>query len=140
MPNSEWQILLVDDNKDICEMMTLLLGLADFKVSFAQTMAEGWRLAQSNSFDLCLLDSQLPDGSGYDLCRQIRDFAPDLPVVFYSGHAYETDRQQGLAAGAQAYLVKPNDMSHIEAVMSQLIAAGREPMLMRYPQNAREQI
>ncbi len=140
MASSQRRVLLVDYNYDTCEMMTLFLGLSDFKVSFAQTMAEGWRLAQSKSFDLCLLDSRLPDGSSYDLCRQIRAFAPDLPVVFYSSDAHETDREQGLAAGAQAYLVKPNDLNRIEEVMSQLIAKGREPKLMRYPQNAREQI
>lgn len=89
-------------------------------------------MAQSNHFDLCLLDSQLPDGSGYDLCRRIRALAPDLPVVFYSGHAYETDRQQGLAAGAQEYLIKPNDLDRIEEVIDKLIAVGGEPRLMPY--------
>ena len=129
---SQRQVLLVDASYDTCEMMTLLLGLSNFKVRFAHTLAEGWRMAQSNHFDLCLLDSQLPDGSGYDLCRRIRALAPDLPVVFYSGHAYETDRQQGLAAGAQAYLIKPNDLNRIEEVMDKLIAVGGEPRLMPY--------
>lgn len=126
MPMSQRQILLVDDNYDTCEMMTLFLGLSDFKVRYAQTMAEGWRMAQSKSFDLCLLDSQLPDGSGYDLCRQIRTMSPTLPVVFYSGDAFDTDRQQGLAAGAQAYLVKPNDLDRIEGLIRRLTVAGGE--------------
>ena len=89
-------------------------------------------MAQSNHFDLCLLDSQLPDGSGYDLCRRIHALAPDLPIVFYSGHAYETDRQHALAAGAQAYLIKPNDLDRIEEVMDKVIAEGKEPRLMPY--------
>jgi DNA-binding response OmpR family regulator len=63
------QILLVDDHEDMCEMMTLFLGFSDYQVHAAQTMAEGWQLAQSRAFDLCLLDSRLPDGRGYELCR-----------------------------------------------------------------------
>ncbi len=121
MPLHQKQILLVDDHQDTCEMMTFLLGFSNYKVWSAQTMAEGWRLARDRFFDLCLLDSRLPDGSGYELCRRIHALAPDLPVVFYSGEAYEKDRQQGLAAGAQAYLVKPNDLDNVEGVIGALV-------------------
>ncbi len=124
------QILLVDADRDTCEMMTLFLGLShyNYKVRFAQTMAAGWRMARDRYFDLCLLDSRLPDGSGYELCRRIHDMAPELPVVFYSGDAYDIHRQQGLAAGAQAYLVKPNDLDRIADVIGELIAEGRESL------------
>lgn len=127
MQVTQRQILLVDDNQDTCEMMTLWFGSMDYTVTSAQTMADGWRLAQSKFFDLCLLDSRLGDGSGYELCQRICAAIPALPVVFYSGCAYETDRQQGLAAGAQAYLVKPNDMDRIEGVISQLMAEVGAP-------------
>ena len=122
MQPSQRQLLLVDDNQDMCELMTMWFDPTDYSVTFARTMAEGWKLAQSKGFDLCLLDSKLPDGSGYELCQQICASIPNLPVVFYSGCAYETDRQQGLAAGAQAYLVKPNDIDRIEGVIRKLIA------------------
>ena len=115
------QILFVDDNHDTCEMMMLWFNPTNYFVTAARTMAEGWKLAQSRSFDLCLLDSTLPDGSGYELCQLICAGIPNLPVVFYSGCAYDQDRQQGLAAGASAYLVKPNDLDRIEAVIGRLI-------------------
>ncbi len=121
MQVSERQILLVDDNHDACEMMKEWFSPA-YMITSAQSMAEGWELARSKSFDLCLLDSRLPDGSGYELCQRICADLPDLPVVFYSGCAFEEDRQQGLAAGARAYLVKPNDLDRIEEVVSRLIA------------------
>ncbi len=121
MQVSQRQILFVDDNQDACEMMMLWFNPTNYIVTAARTMAEGWKLAQSRSFDLCLLDSTLPDGSGYELCQLICAGIPNLPVVFYSGHAYDKDRQQGMAAGASAYLVKPNDLDRIEEVISKLI-------------------
>ena len=120
MQVSERQILLVDDNNDACEMMKVWFSPA-YMITSAQSMAEGWKLAQSNYFDLCLLDSRLPDGSGYELCQRICADIPNLPVVFYSGCAFDEDRQQGLAAGASAYLVKPNDLDRIEGVISSLL-------------------
>ena len=122
MQVSERQILLVDDNNDTCEMMKEWFSPTAYQVTSAQSMAEGWKLAQSNYFDLCLLDSRLPDGSGYELCQRICADLPDLPVVFYSGCAFDEDREQGLAAGARAYLVKPNDLDRIEGVISSLLA------------------
>lgn len=121
MQVSQRQILLVDDNQDTCDMMTLWFRSTEYTVTSAQTMAEGWRLAQSKLFDLCLLDSRLSDGSGYELCQRICDVIPNLPVVFYSGCAYEKDRQQGLAAGARAYLVKPNDLDKLVEIISALL-------------------
>ena len=99
MQISQRQLLLVDENQDMCEMMTMWFNRTDYSVTFALTMAEGWKLAQSQYFDLCLLDSRLPDGSGYELCQQICASIPDLPVVFYSGSAYDADRQQGAGSG-----------------------------------------
>jgi DNA-binding response OmpR family regulator len=55
-----------------------------------------------------MLDSRFPDGDGLDLCRGLREYAPNTPIVFYSGDARETDKQKGLSAGASAYLVKPD--------------------------------
>ncbi|HEX4951453.1 MAG TPA: response regulator [Blastocatellia bacterium] len=126
MQVTQRQILLVDDNQDTCEMMLLWFSPTHYRVTTAQTMTEGWRLAQSKHFDLCLLESQLPDGSGYELCQRICAITPDVPVVFYSACAYEKDRQQGLAAGGRAYLVKPDDLMRIEEVIGKLIAEVRE--------------
>ena len=118
---SERQILLVDDDDATCEMMKLWFNPENYLVTSAQSMAEGWKLAQSTNFDLCLLDSRLPDGSGYELCERICADIPALPVVFYSGCAFDEDRRLGMEAGARAYLVKPNDLERIESVISSII-------------------
>lgn len=101
-------ILYADDNEDACFMLSTLLGMSDIDVMPARSIKEAFQSAQSKHFDLYLLDNRFSDGSGLELCRQLHEFNPQTPIVFYSGDAYESDRQKGLAAGANAYLFKPD--------------------------------
>jgi DNA-binding response OmpR family regulator len=82
-------------------------------------------LAVSQQFDLYLLDSWLPDGSGLDLCKRIRTFDTATPILFYSAAAYEADREQALKSGAQAYLVKPSHPSELCNLVTSLIESHR---------------
>jgi CheY-like chemotaxis protein len=102
-----YRVLYAEDNEDACDMLTALLGFSGIDVLCAYTVKEAFQQAQNERFDVYLLDSRFPDGDGLELCRQLRELHPQIPIVFYSSNAYETDRQAGLAAGAQAYLVKP---------------------------------
>lgn len=136
MQDHSKQILLVDDDQDSCDMMKLLLEFDDYQVSYALTLAEGWRMAKSRHFDLCLLDTRLPDGNGYDLCRRIRILAPDLPIVFFSAEAYEKHRLRGLAAGAKAYLTKPNGLDHLAEVIGALIEDQKVNHTMGHEDNS----
>jgi DNA-binding response OmpR family regulator len=101
------RILYVDDNEDAGLMLSILLGYEGIDVLPALTIAEAIREAKNNKFDAYLLDSRFQDGSGYSLCRQLLEINPHVPVVFYSGDGGSTDKKMGLAAGAGAYLVKP---------------------------------
>jgi len=103
---SQLRVLCVD-NDDTCELLSTILGFSKIKVISAFTVADAWRLAQAEPFDLYLLETRLSDGDGFELCRRLHQFAPRTPIVFYSAEAYEVDRQKGLTAGATAYLVKP---------------------------------
>lgn len=106
-PLKHTRVLYADDDEDSRFMVSTMLGFADIEVTTAQTIAEAWRLGQDGNFDLYLLDSRFPDGSGLDLCRLLREYAPQTPVLFYSGDVYEKDVRSGLAAGADGYLAKP---------------------------------
>lgn len=106
--HNRYRVLYVEDDEDACFMLSTLLGFSDIDVSVARSVREAYQLAQNERFDLYLLDNEFPNGSGLELCRQLREFNPQTPIVFYSGNAYETDKQKGLAAGANAYLVKPD--------------------------------
>jgi DNA-binding response OmpR family regulator len=114
-------ILYIEDHEDTLELVSLVLRQFNFDVITCSTIEAGIKLAQSRTFDLYLLDSWLPDGSGLDLCRKIREFDKGTPIVFYSAAAYEEDRQGALQSGAQAYLVKPSQTSELGSLVSSLI-------------------
>lgn len=102
-------------------MLTHLLGRSNYEVVTAASIHEALRLIESEEFDLYVLDKRLPDGSGLDLCRRFNVVTPHIPVIFYSGDAYELHRQEGLCAGAEAYVSKPEIDKLIETV-EQLLA------------------
>lgn len=101
------RILYAENDEDAGFMLSTLLGFADIDVSLARSVKKAFEDAQTEYFDAYLLESRFSDGSGLELCRRLHEFAPQTPIVFYSADAYKTDKQEGLAAGAKAYLVKP---------------------------------
>jgi DNA-binding response OmpR family regulator len=119
------RVLCVEDHKDTCELLRMIL--ANHTLVFVGNFADGLFSARRRYFDLYLLDNWLPDGSGVELCRRIREFDPHTPILFCSGAAYEHDREEALSAGAQAYLVKPVAPDKIEKTVSELfISAERK--------------
>ena len=100
-------ILYADDNQDSRDLVSMICQLADIEIVVAGTVEEALQISQSRKFDLFLLDSRFPDGSGLDLCRRLREYAPAAPILFLSGNAYEADVKNGLSAGADEYLIKP---------------------------------
>ena len=115
------RVLCVEDDADTCMMLRDLLGLIDCEVTTAATAAEASELVARGRFDLYLLDNWLPGGSGVELCREIRRSDPSTPVVFYSGAGLDSERDEALAAGAQAYLVKPGDVSLLVETVRRLL-------------------
>jgi DNA-binding response OmpR family regulator len=120
-PHTQTYILHVDDDEDTADMLCSLLGLINCQVTTAGTFDEALEQSRSQSFDLYLLDTWLPGGSGIELCRKIRETDSRTPVVFYSGAAYDSDRQEALAAGAQGYLVKPTDIDKLVETVKGLL-------------------
>ena len=108
MSKSGCRILYVDDHEDSAEMLKLMLASEDYDVHTAESLEEALAKAQSQDFDLYVLDKRLPDGSGTDLCRMLADVSPGVPCIFYTGDAYEVQRQEAFAAGARAYVPKPD--------------------------------
>ena len=119
------RVLYIEDHEDTRELVTLVLEQRCFEVVTGSTIASGVALAGSEHFDLYLLDSWLPDGSGLDLCRQIREFDKTTPILFYSAAAYEIDRALALKCGAQAYLIKPSHPSELCNLVTSLIESYR---------------
>ena len=113
-------VLYVEDNEDSGYMLSILLGFSAIDVSLVRSVKEAFASAQDKDFDLYLLDSRFPEGCGLELCQRLRELKPQTPIVFYSGDAYESDKQKGLTAGANAYLVKPN-VDTVAATIFQLM-------------------
>lgn len=112
-------VLCVEDNQDNCELIALILP--EYEVIFAHTIAEARQLFAERRFSLCLLDNWLPDGSGIELCRMIRESDRAFPVVFVSGVGNKPDIQKALDAGAAHYLVKPYEPEKLRQIVKELL-------------------
>lgn len=107
------RILCVEDDEEVCSMISSLLNFIGYDVEITKTMAEALAKIEQEHFDLYIIDSWLPGGSGVEVCRYIRQYGLSTPVIFYSAAAYDTDKQQAMEAGANAYLVKPADIDKL---------------------------
>ena len=119
------RVLYIEDHEDTRELVTLVLEQRSYEVVTGSTIKSGVALAGSQQFDLYLLDSWLPGGSGLELCKQIREFDKATPIVFYSAAAYEIDKDQAIKSGAQAYLIKPSQPSELCNLVTTLIESRR---------------
>jgi two-component system alkaline phosphatase synthesis response regulator PhoP len=125
--NNRPRVLCVDDDKDFREMLVTLLKLLRIEARTVPTAAQALWLIQAERFDLYLLDAWLPGVDGFELCRQLRDLDSRTPILFFSGAAYETDKQRGIEAGANAYVIKP-DVEGLIGSINQLVSyAERVP-------------
>ena len=107
------KILVVEDQPEVLDTMLYLLKRAGCEAMGAQTGAEGLQLAQEGKFDLITLDIDLPDTSGLEICRRLKQdlHLCHIPVIFVSGRPDEGNRQGCFELGAADYIVKPFDAS-----------------------------
>jgi two-component system, OmpR family, response regulator RegX3 len=99
-------ILMVEDEPSITEPLSEALAREGFHTEVAGTVAEALELGRRVEPDLVLLDVMLPDGSGYDVCRELRA-GSRVPIIMLTARGEETDRIVGLELGADDYIVKP---------------------------------
>ena len=121
MAKTKCRVLCVDDHHDTSEMLQMLLSEESYEVHTAATVAEACRMAEQTQYDLYVLDKRLPDGTGLELCETLLKISPAVPCIFYTGDAYEIHRREALAAGAAAFVAKPDIEGLIDAV-HQLLA------------------
>src|SRR5262252_10190543 len=115
--NQSRQILHVEDDADNREMVSLMLS--EHQVISVETYAEGLVAAKGRGFDLYLIDNNLEDGLGVDLCREIREFDKDTPIVFCSGFIDDQHQRNALSLGASAFLAKPFDRDGLVSVVEE---------------------
>ncbi|MGD1075682.1 MAG: response regulator transcription factor [Thermodesulfovibrionales bacterium] len=105
MDGTSGNILIVEDEKKISDVVALYLERAGFSVTAANTGEKAMNYLKE-PFDLVVLDLMLPDFSGEELCKIIRETS-DVPIIMLTAKSSEEDRIQGLGIGADDYVVKP---------------------------------
>jgi DNA-binding response OmpR family regulator len=119
-------ILLVEDNRDIAEMVAEFLERKGYAVDHAGDGVTGLHLAVTNPYDVIVLDLMLPGLDGLALCRKLREEAKrDTPLLMLTARDTVDDKVLGLEAGADDYLVKPFDIRELEARIRTLLRRQR---------------
>ncbi len=127
MHRDKKRVLCAEPNEDIRSLVTLMLGRNGYEVQNAATVHDCLELARRQRFDLYMLDDDYIDGTSIELCKRLRALTPETPILFFSTAAFDRDRQRGLAAGARAYLTKPDDLFEIVNTINSILlprAAG----------------
>lgn len=126
MEESKGHVLYVEDHDDTRILMSMMLEQAGYRVTTADCGKECLRLASGRQrFDLYLLDHTFPDASGLTLCEELRKLDPDTPILFYSGRAMAAEKEAALRAGAQDYLIKPQDLFNVASHVGKWIGTRR---------------
>jgi two-component system response regulator RegX3 len=113
-PTQRPTILLVEDEHAITEPLAEALEREGFQPRIAGTANQALETARQSAPDLVLLDIGLPDGSGLDVCRELRR-RDNVPIIMLTARASETDRVAGLELGADDYVVKPFSAREVTA-------------------------
>ena len=118
------KILIAEDENDIRELIRLTLTFHGFDVTLARDGQEAVELAPSDSFDLIMMDVRMPRKTGYEACREIKklDAFKEVPVIFLTARGQETEMQEGLDAGATAYVLKPFAPDDLIKKISEVLA------------------
>ncbi|MDY4669339.1 MAG: response regulator transcription factor [Oliverpabstia sp.] len=116
----ETRILVVDDEKEIADLLELYLISDGFQVKKAYDAQEGLRIMRDEKIDLVLLDIMMPNIDGLEMCRRIRE-TNNVPIIMVSAKTQELDKIVGLTTGADDYVTKPfNPLELMARVKSQL--------------------
>ncbi len=116
MSDADWLVLVVEDEAPIRRFLKAALGAQRFKLVEAATGAEAIAMAASHTPDIILLDLGLPDIDGLEVIRRIREWT-NTPIIVISARGKDTEKVEGLDAGADDYLAKPFSVEELSARM-----------------------
>lgn len=117
---SKKQILIIDDDEDLSFIISEMLESCGFSAVCAATGEKAFELLAENTYHLILLDINLPDATGFELCRELRRVST-VPVIFASARTSESDRITGFDIGGDDYLPKPYSMKELISRVNALI-------------------
>ena len=136
MKTPDTKILVVDDEPNIRELLSVSLKFAGFEVATAQNGKEALEIEHEFGADLVVLDIMLPDMDGFEVLRQLREREYQLPVLFLTAKDDIQDKIQGLTVGGDDYITKPFSLeeviARIRAVLRRTQPVTTEEAIIRY--------
>ncbi len=124
------EILIIDDDIELCQMLSEFLALDQLKLSADHDGESGLKSLQAGSFDLAILDIMLPGMSGLEVLKQLRKFS-EIPVIMLTARGEDVDRILGLEFGADDYIPKPFNprelVARIKAILRRTHTTGSDP-------------
>jgi len=114
-------VLVVDDEPDLCELLSITLERMHLSPRTAASVAEAQRMLKTERFDLCLTDMQLPDGDGLDLVKWIQQNSPNVPVAVITAHGNMEIAVRALKLGAFDFVSKPLDLPGLRKLVATAI-------------------
>lgn len=117
--------LIIDDEPDLCELAEITLSRMGLDTSTANDVASAIELLETQRFDLCITDMNLPDGNGIDLVRHIQTHYPNLPVAVITAYGNMELAVEALKAGAFDFVSKPLDLSILRNLVNSAIKLPR---------------
>jgi len=114
-------VLVVDDEPDLCELLSITLERMDLSPRTAHTVAAAQRMLKTEQLDLCLTDMQLPDGDGLDLVKWMQQYSPQVPVAVITAHGNMETAVRALKLGAFDFVSKPLDLTGLRKLVTTAI-------------------
>jgi len=115
------RILVIDDDRDMCEMLEESLGRAGYQVAWRTRGEEGLDLLREQDFDVIITDLNLDGASGIDLCKRFTENRPDTPVIVITAFGDMSAAINSIRAGAHDFINKPLDMTVLERAIERAL-------------------
>ena len=109
------KILVIEDEVRVSQLLKRGLEESDHVVNVADCVSIGLNLFENNSYDIVVSDVLLPDGSGFEVCRKIREKSESIPILMLTALGTTDDKLEGFHSGADDYMVKPFDFRELDA-------------------------
>ncbi len=119
--------LVIDDEPDICELLTLTLGRMDIDTDSATDVGGARKKLTEQRYDLCLTDMRLPDGDGLELVEWMQTNTPTVPVAVITAHGNVETAVQALKLGAFDFISKPLDLGNLRSIVENALKIGAAP-------------
>lgn len=119
--NDILKVLIIDDEADICYLLSTLLKQKNLEASYVNTLTDAAVALKNTTPEIIFLDNHLPDGLGMDFIEYIKNHYPEIKIVMITAHDTAADRQKALKEGADYFISKPFTRDMIYKTVEQLM-------------------